>query len=122
MGEPRGVRFEAEGPVGRIVLERPEAANAFDLPAARAFGAAVDRIAEDEAIRTVTLIGEGKRFCAGGDVSSFVAAADGGRPGGTLRPSAEARDLHAVSALVSVIASTRLRRGPARGQIAWRPR
>ena len=36
-----GVHFEADGAVGRIVLERPEAANSFDLPAARAFGAAV---------------------------------------------------------------------------------
>ena len=74
-GEPRGVRFETDGAVGRIVLERPEAANSFDLPAARAFGAAVDE-AEAATVRAVSLTAMGPRFCAGGDVASF-AAADG---------------------------------------------
>ncbi len=76
MDRPRGVRFEQDGAVGRIVLERPEAANAFDLSAAHAFGAAVTE-AEGTTVRAVTLTGEGKRFCAGGDVASFVAASDG---------------------------------------------
>lgn len=73
--EMRGVRFERNGGVGRIVLARPEAANAFDLPAARAFGEAVTN-AEDDTVRAVALTAEGKRFCGGGDVASFVAAGD----------------------------------------------
>ena len=32
--EPRGVRYEQLGRVGHVVLDRPEASNAFDLPAA----------------------------------------------------------------------------------------
>ncbi len=73
----RGVRFERHGAVGKIVLERPEVANAFDLPAALSLGAAVTEAAATE-VRAVTLTGEGKRFCAGGDVSSFLAADDPG--------------------------------------------
>jgi len=71
----RGVRFEQDGSVGRIVLARPEAANAFDLPAARAFGEAVSQ-AETPTVRAITITAEGKRFCAGGDVASFVSATD----------------------------------------------
>lgn len=74
--EPRGVGFELDGAVGRIVLDRPQASNSFDLPAAEALGLAVTA-AEDAAVRVVTLTGEGARFCAGGDVASFVGAPDG---------------------------------------------
>jgi 2-(1,2-epoxy-1,2-dihydrophenyl)acetyl-CoA isomerase len=73
--QARGVRYDADGAVGHIVLDRPEAANAMDLPAARALGDAV-HAANDASIRAVLLTGEGKRFCAGGDVASFVAAPD----------------------------------------------
>ena len=75
MTGPRGVRYEPVGAVGRIVLERPDASNALDLPAARAFGEAVSQ-AESTTVRAVTLTGDGKRFCAGGDVASFVTADD----------------------------------------------
>jgi len=74
-GEPRGVRFETDGAVGRIVLARPEAANSFDLPAARALGDAIGQT-EATTVRAVSLTAEGPRFCAGGDVASFVAADD----------------------------------------------
>jgi 2-(1,2-epoxy-1,2-dihydrophenyl)acetyl-CoA isomerase len=72
---PRGVRFEQDGPVGRIVLSRPKEANAFDLAAARAFDAAVSQ-AEGPTVRAIMITGEGERFCAGGDVVSFVQAGD----------------------------------------------
>ncbi len=50
------------------MLERPEAANAFDLPAAHAVGAAVEE-AGSTALHAVAIVGEGKRFCAGRDVA-----------------------------------------------------
>ena len=73
--QPRGVRFESNDGVGRIVLDRPDAANAMDLLAARAFGAAVDAGAGPD-IRALTLTGTGERFCAGGDISTFLAHDD----------------------------------------------
>lgn len=73
--EPRGVRLEVDGRIGRIVLDRPESSNAFDLPAAEAMSQVVARLA-DPAVRAITLTGHGARFCAGGDVTAFAAAAD----------------------------------------------
>ena len=68
-----GVRFDREGALGCITLDRPDVSNAVDLPTADAFGAAV-AAASDEEIRAVLLQGSGKRFCAGGDVASMAAA------------------------------------------------
>lgn len=62
------------GAVARITLNRPDAANSIDLPLARAFADAVDRCADDPAVRCVLLTGHGRFFCAGGDVSAFAAA------------------------------------------------
>ncbi|MDF1705948.1 MAG: enoyl-CoA hydratase/isomerase family protein [Aeromicrobium sp.] len=73
--QPRGVRFDSDEGVGRIVLDRPGLANAMDLSAARAFGAAVDAASGPD-IRALTLTGTGERFCAGGDISSFLAHGD----------------------------------------------
>jgi len=61
--------------IGHIRLNRPEAANAFDLETTRSFGEAVDRVAEEDVL-VVLLTGAGARFCAGGDVTSFVAQED----------------------------------------------
>lgn len=62
--------------VAHLELNRPRAANAFDLETAREFATAVDAAAADADVRAVLVTGAGPRFCAGGDVSSFVAASD----------------------------------------------
>jgi 2-(1,2-epoxy-1,2-dihydrophenyl)acetyl-CoA isomerase len=59
--------------IGRIVLARPDQSNSFDLPAAQDMAAAVEAVSGDEVL-AITLTAEGKRFCAGGDVTSFAAA------------------------------------------------
>nr|MCW2728019.1 enoyl-CoA hydratase [Aeromicrobium sp.] len=61
--------------IGRLVLSRPEQSNSFDVPAAREMAAAVDAVSSDE-VRAITLTADGKRFCAGGDVTSFLASDD----------------------------------------------
>jgi 2-(1,2-epoxy-1,2-dihydrophenyl)acetyl-CoA isomerase len=60
--------------VAHLQLNQPDAANALDLPLARALKDAVAAIAADDAVRSVVVRGAGKRFCAGGDVGSFAAA------------------------------------------------
>ncbi|GAB7099405.1 enoyl-CoA hydratase-related protein [Thermobifida fusca] len=75
VGRMSGVRCVVDGGIARITLARPEASNSVDMAAARAFGEAVDQ-AGDPAVRVVLLTGEGKRFCAGGDVASMMAAED----------------------------------------------
>ncbi|MGN0063012.1 MAG: enoyl-CoA hydratase/isomerase family protein [Nocardioides sp.] len=68
------VTFSVADGVGHITVNRPEAANAFDLPTAREFAAAVVKADGDDSVRVVLVSGAGKRFCAGGDVASFVDA------------------------------------------------
>jgi 2-(1,2-epoxy-1,2-dihydrophenyl)acetyl-CoA isomerase len=83
------VLWERSGAVGRITLNRPDAANAIDLETAHAFGAAVAAAAADEEATIVLLTGAGRRFCAGGDVASFVGSDD---PAGYLHELATTLD------------------------------
>ena len=71
------VRCELDGPVARVTLQRPDAANAIDLALARALHAAALRCDEDRAVRVVLLLAEGKMFCGGGDLVSFEQAGSG---------------------------------------------
>lgn len=66
-----------DGDVWRVTLDRPDVGNAIDLALADALVEALDsRPAE---ARTVLLLGNGPRFCVGGDVAGMAAADD--RPG-----------------------------------------
>ena len=69
------LRFEQPLPgVARIVLHRPGAMNALSLKSALELREAMRRVEMDGALRALVLTGEGKAFCAGGDVASFHAA------------------------------------------------
>lgn len=70
------VTYTVSDGVAHIQLNRPDAANALDLPSARQLRAAATRAGEDDDVRAVLVTGAGPRFCAGGDVMSFVAAGD----------------------------------------------
>ena len=63
------VRFEKEGHVGRVVLNRPEKRNALNIAVWKALDVAVTAAAEDPEVRAVVLSGAGKSFCAGIDLS-----------------------------------------------------
>ena len=70
------LRLEIDGAVARIVLNRPKAANSIDLELGRALADAAIRCDEDPAVRAIVLAGEGRFFCAGGDLGSFAGAGD----------------------------------------------
>jgi 2-(1,2-epoxy-1,2-dihydrophenyl)acetyl-CoA isomerase len=69
------VTHEVVDGVGHIVLARSEQSNSFDLPAAVDMASAVAAMGSDDVL-AITLTAEGKRFCAGGDVTSFLASDD----------------------------------------------
>ena len=71
--EPR-IRLTVDGGVGRLELNRPEAANSIDLQLAIEFEEAALRLAADASLRVVLLTGAGARFCGGGDVGAFAAS------------------------------------------------
>lgn len=73
MSDP--VEYTVDNGIARISLNRPEVSNAVDLPTAEAFADAVTAAADGD-VRAVLFTGKGKRFCAGGDVASIVAASD----------------------------------------------
>lgn len=88
MTSPR-VLTQLDGDVWRITLDRPEVGNAIDPETARGLSAALrDRPGTS---RAVLLLGNGPRFCVGGDVSLFATAEDPGAFVGQL-----ARDWHEV--------------------------
>ncbi|MCT8997517.1 enoyl-CoA hydratase/isomerase family protein [Chelativorans intermedius] len=67
------VRLEVDGPVGTITLARPDKFNALDIPMLEALARRLDEVENRAEIRVVLLCGEGKGFCAGGDVEAWSA-------------------------------------------------
>lgn len=65
--------IETEGPVTRITLNRPEVRNAFNDELIAALSEAFDNL--PQGTRAVVLAGEGKGFCAGGDLEWMRKAA-----------------------------------------------
>lgn len=68
---PVRLELHADG-VAHLRLARPEAANGLNVELLRALHEAVLRIHGDGRVRAVLLTGEGKHFCAGGDVHTFL--------------------------------------------------
>jgi 2-(1,2-epoxy-1,2-dihydrophenyl)acetyl-CoA isomerase len=73
----QNLRYEISDGVAAITLDRPDAANAIDLPLARELMQVAIRCDEDPAVRAVLLTGAGKMFCPGGDLKSFASAGAG---------------------------------------------
>jgi enoyl-CoA hydratase/carnithine racemase len=71
-------RLTIEGPVARILFDRPAAHNALTWTMWRELGEACRRIADDRDIRVVTLRGAGgKAFVSGTDISGFQSFTSG---------------------------------------------
>ncbi|MET0317488.1 MAG: enoyl-CoA hydratase/isomerase family protein [Rhodococcus fascians] len=70
------VIYSTDGAVARIRLSRGAASNSIDTDLAEAFERAVENVAADPSVRVVLLSGDGKNFCAGGDVRQMAAAED----------------------------------------------
>ena len=72
MAEP--VLLDIRGPVAVLTINRPERMNAMDSAAHLALSDALDRLAEDEAVRVIILTGAGERaFSAGRDLKELAA-------------------------------------------------
>ena len=66
-----GIRAEREGTVETVTIDRPDRLNALDVPTLKALRLALEAAGHDPAVRAVLLRGEGKAFCAGGDVATM---------------------------------------------------
>jgi enoyl-CoA hydratase/carnithine racemase len=65
--------FEVENHIATITLNRPESYNAFSEEMITNWIKALERVRDDESIRVVIVKGNGKAFCAGGDIKAMQA-------------------------------------------------
>ncbi|MGO4393513.1 enoyl-CoA hydratase/isomerase family protein [Variovorax sp. M-6] len=67
------VRLDVDDEIATITLNRADALNALDFPAAVALQRAIDAVAAAPGVRALVLRGEGRSFCVGGDVRAMHA-------------------------------------------------
>lgn len=70
------VLLAVEAGVATLTLNRPDVLNAFNAEMAETFLARIEEIAARDDVRAILLKGEGRGFCAGGDVSQFTKGGD----------------------------------------------
>lgn len=69
----RFIRYEKQGGVARLILNRPEAYNAYNTPMLEEMREAFRDAAWDDAVGVLVLTGAGdKAFCTGGDVKEYA--------------------------------------------------
>jgi len=67
------VLLQREAGIAHLRLNRPEASNALNEALLEALAETIGALQGDGSVRAVLLSGEGKNFCAGGDVNEFAA-------------------------------------------------
>lgn len=77
----RALIEEVEGGVATLTLNRPKALNALSPELMQELFLAAARLGSDPAVRAVLIRGEGRGFCAGGDVKSMMSGMMGGGEG-----------------------------------------
>jgi enoyl-CoA hydratase len=68
------VRYEVDGAVATVTMNRPEVANAQNTAMIDGIDAAFDRADADDAVRVVILAGAGRHFSSGHDLKAIVGA------------------------------------------------
>ncbi|MCZ6715300.1 MAG: crotonase/enoyl-CoA hydratase family protein [Deltaproteobacteria bacterium] len=85
------VRYQTDGPVAIVTIDRYQVRNAVDRPTAEALADAFRRFDGDEGLCAAVLTGAGNAFCAGADLKGVAdgrgnrAAEDGDGPMGPTR-------------------------------------
>lgn len=71
MSTPTAIELRVEAGIATLALNRPEKRNAMSDSMRTELIAALEQIAGDNSIRALILTGNGKGFCAGGDVAGM---------------------------------------------------
>ena len=66
------VKFEKDGAIATLTLDRPDRLNAMGDPMWAALHEHLAKIAVDDTVRAVILTGAGRAFCSGGDVTGMA--------------------------------------------------
>ena len=67
------VRFEKNGPVACLTLNRPEQLNGLDIALQKALLQRLEQVRQDPSIRSLMLTAQGRAFSAGGDLELLLA-------------------------------------------------
>ncbi|MBP1690370.1 MAG: enoyl-CoA hydratase [Deltaproteobacteria bacterium] len=70
------IRYETDGPILTLTLNRPDKLNAFTVRMMQELIDAFDRADADDAVRVIIVTGAGRAFCAGADLSGGSGAFD----------------------------------------------
>lgn len=76
------LRYEVDGPVATIWLNRPEALNAWIDAMGDELAGALTEAENDPTVVGIVLTGEGRGFCAGADMNMLSSLSSGGDGGG----------------------------------------
>jgi 2-(1,2-epoxy-1,2-dihydrophenyl)acetyl-CoA isomerase len=79
------IDLTTDGPAARILLNRPEALNAWNEQFGLDLRDAVAEVAEDDSLRALMITGAGRGFSSGADLKEQRGASDGGLPDLSLR-------------------------------------
>jgi enoyl-CoA hydratase len=66
------IRYERQGDIAVITIDRPEVRNAVDVPTARELATAFRRFESDHSAKVAVLTGAGGTFCAGADLKAVA--------------------------------------------------
>ncbi len=80
MASHETIDLTTEGPAARILLNRPEALNAWNEQFGRDLLDAVTTVAEDDSIRALLITGAGRGFSSGADLKEQRSTTDDGLP------------------------------------------
>lgn len=72
------IRYDVDNAVATITLDRPDALNALTVELKLALLDALQRAADDEAVRAVVLTGAGRAFCVGQDLREHADSLEAG--------------------------------------------
>ena len=67
------VKYERDGAIVTITMNRPERLNAWGVETSRDIGEAFQQYHDDDDARVAILCGAGRSFCAGGDAKDYKA-------------------------------------------------
>ena len=87
------IRYEVDGPVATVTMNRPDVANAQNSQLIDELDAAFDRADADDGVRVVILAAAGKHFSSGHDLKELVAG-DGSDPWVARRETPEGKFEH----------------------------
>jgi methylglutaconyl-CoA hydratase len=63
------LKYQKDGPVGRVMFNRPEIHNAFNGTVIAEMAELFSELDKDDSLRVILLTGAGKSFCAGADLN-----------------------------------------------------